>query len=73
MTLSQMLSEYRALRASVLRLWAQAHREAGPADVEEITRFNEAIDQAVTLSTDSSVSTLSSRAEYTTPMCTSMV
>jgi signal transduction histidine kinase len=42
----QLVAEYRALRASVLRLWT----DAAPLDktgVEDITRFNEAIDQAV--------------------------
>ena len=42
------VAEYRALRASVLRLW----RESGPApdlrDVDDLTRFNESIDQSLT-------------------------
>jgi signal transduction histidine kinase len=44
--LIQLIAEYRALRASVLRLW---ERDAdGPArDLEDVIRFNEAIDQAV--------------------------
>lgn len=46
-TMNQLVSEYRALRASVLRLWA----EHSPVDaitlVRDITRFNEAIDQAL--------------------------
>lgn len=41
----QMVSEFRALRASVLRLWAEAQSEFNRANLEEITRFNEAIDQ----------------------------
>ena len=41
----QMASEFRALRASVLRLWSEAQSEFNRADLEEITRFNEAIDQ----------------------------
>jgi signal transduction histidine kinase len=44
--INQMASEYRALRASVLRLW----RDASPAadtDLEDAIRFNEAIDQAL--------------------------
>ena len=44
--MNQMASEYRALRASVLHLWAVACGP-GAAEPEEITRFNEAIDQAV--------------------------
>lgn len=43
----QMVSEYRALRASVIRLWAEAEGAAGPDDLEDLTRFNEAIDQAL--------------------------
>ncbi|MEX2178153.1 MAG: sensor histidine kinase [Gemmatimonadaceae bacterium] len=43
----QMVSEYRALRASVIRLWTTAHGEVTPDDLEDLTRFNEAIDQAL--------------------------
>lgn len=46
--LPAVVAEYRALRASVLRLW----RESGPApdlrDLADVTRFNEAIDQSLT-------------------------
>jgi signal transduction histidine kinase len=42
------VAEYRALRASVLRLW----RESGPApdlrDLDDVTRFNESVDQSLT-------------------------
>ena len=44
--INQLVAEYRALRASVLRLWL----DAGPLDhggVQDIVRFDEAIDQAV--------------------------
>lgn len=46
-SLDQMVSEYRALRSSVLRLWlAQGH--AGEAhELDDMVRFNEAIDQAL--------------------------
>jgi signal transduction histidine kinase len=44
--INQLVSEYRALRASVLRLWVDASPLDEPG-VEEIIRFNEAIDQAV--------------------------
>ena len=40
--LGQMVAEYRALRASVLRLW-----EKGGSDPGGVTRFNEAIDEAL--------------------------
>jgi len=46
-TTDQMVSEYRALRASVIRLWTKAQREIEPTDLEDLTRFNEAIDQAL--------------------------
>jgi hypothetical protein len=44
--INQLVAEYRALRAAVLRMWF----DAGPLDdtgVEDMIRFNEAIDQAV--------------------------
>ncbi|MEX2466752.1 MAG: sensor histidine kinase, partial [Gemmatimonadota bacterium] len=47
-SLEETVSEYRALRASVLRLWtASGGIEADPATLEDITRFDEAIDQAL--------------------------
>lgn len=47
-TLDQMVSEYRALRSSVLRLWLSQGASLDQADrVPEIIRFNEAIDQAL--------------------------
>lgn len=46
-TVGQMVAEFRALRASVLRLWTRRQREVGPQDLEDVTRFNEAIDQAI--------------------------
>lgn len=47
-TLDQMVSEYRALRSSVLRLWLSQEATLDQADrVPEIIRFNEAIDQAL--------------------------
>lgn len=43
----QMVSEYRALRATVIRLWAEAQGKATSEDLEDVIRFNEAIDQAL--------------------------
>ena len=43
LTLDQLVSEYRALRASVLRLWEETQLE----EEGEITRFNEAIDETL--------------------------
>ena len=45
--LNQLVSEFRALRASVLQLWEQAQGEAQG----EVTRFNEAIDEILGTST----------------------
>lgn len=44
--INQLVAEYRALRASVLRLWIDASPLDEPG-VEDMIRFNEAIDQAV--------------------------
>ena len=46
-TIDQLVSEYRALRASVLKLWGEACHNTLLTDPEDITRFNEAIDQAL--------------------------
>jgi signal transduction histidine kinase len=44
--IKQLASEYRALRASVLSMWIDACRPAAP-HLQDLIRFNEAIDQAV--------------------------
>jgi hypothetical protein len=44
--INQLVAEYRALRASVLRLWIDASPLDEPG-IEDVIRFNEAIDQAV--------------------------
>ncbi|CAN5746150.1 sensor histidine kinase [soil metagenome] len=48
----QLVAEYRALRASVLRLW-----EKGGTDPGGVTRFNEAIDEALTEAIENFTST----------------
>jgi len=50
--LNQMVSEYRALRASVLRLWSNFGHPEDPATIEDVIRFGEAIDQAIAESVD---------------------
>jgi len=45
--LVQIMAEYRALRACVLRLWRESDPHGFAKGAEEITRFTEAIDQAV--------------------------
>src|SRR3954466_4637340 len=46
-TVEQMVSEFRALRASVLHLWSRERGEANAEDLQDLTRFNESIDQAI--------------------------
>ena len=46
--LDQMVSEYRALRASVTKLWGAQDLEPSRQSVADLVRFNEAIDQATT-------------------------
>ncbi len=50
--ISQLVAEYRALRASVLRLWIDDF-ELVAGDLDDLMRFNEAIDQAVAESVES--------------------
>lgn len=45
--ITEVVSEYRALRASVLRLWQQSLPGADLNDIDDITRFNEALDQSL--------------------------
>lgn len=56
--INQLCAEYRALRAVVLRLWLD-EGEGEPPGLDDIVRFNEAIDQALT----ESVSFFSSQVE----------
>lgn len=46
-SVEQMVAEFRALRASVIRLWMGTGSRVCAMDLDDITRFNEAIDQAV--------------------------
>lgn len=46
LSIEQLVAEYRVLRSTVLRLWADAHQPNAHAP-EDTLRFNEAIDQAV--------------------------
>lgn len=45
--IEQMVAEYRALRATVVRLWSASTAVFEAADLEDMIRFNEAVDQAV--------------------------
>jgi PAS domain S-box-containing protein len=62
-TIGQLVAEYRALRASVLKLWADETRDAAQTDLEDVTRFNEAIDQALSESVARFASTAAETAE----------
>jgi diguanylate cyclase (GGDEF)-like protein/PAS domain S-box-containing protein len=44
---NEAVAEFRALRASVLWLWSARLQEVPHAEADDITRFNESIDQAV--------------------------
>ena len=46
-SVGEMTSEYRALRASVIRLWTKAKGSLSGSDLEDLMRFNEAIDQSL--------------------------
>jgi signal transduction histidine kinase len=59
-TLIQLSSEFRALRASVLRLWLQQVETVSPDVLDDVVRFNEAIDQALA----ESIVTYSDRAAH---------
>lgn len=46
-TIAQMVAEFRALRATVIRLWTQQVHEIAGADLDDMARFHEGIDQAI--------------------------
>jgi diguanylate cyclase (GGDEF)-like protein/PAS domain S-box-containing protein len=46
-SIQDLVSEFRALRASVLRLWEKNPVDTQLSDMNEISRFNESIDQAL--------------------------
>jgi signal transduction histidine kinase len=46
-TVAQMVSEFRALRACVIRLWLREQPDVTSMDLQDMIRFNEAIDQAI--------------------------
>lgn len=51
-TLTEMVSEYRALRASIIRRWTAQLHAADEVQLSELTRFGEAIDEGLTESID---------------------
>jgi signal transduction histidine kinase len=46
-SVEQMVAEFRALRASVIRLWMKGGDQVRAVDLDDMTRFNEAIDQSI--------------------------
>ncbi|MFL6672771.1 MAG: ATP-binding protein [Massilia sp.] len=51
-SIAELISEYRALRASVLRLWGKCSDAVQQSDLDDMLRFNEAIDQSVAEAVD---------------------
>ena len=49
LSLPALVAEYRALRASVLRLWRPSMSDCDVRDLDDLTRFSEAIDQSLAL------------------------
>src|ERR1700733_7994853 len=45
--LNEIVAEYRAIRASVVRLWTREMNIADRSNLDELIRFNEAIDEAM--------------------------
>lgn len=45
--ITDVVSEYRALRASVLRLWRKSLPQPDLNDIDDLTRFNESLDQSL--------------------------
>jgi PAS domain S-box-containing protein len=50
LTLQQLIAEYRALRASVIRRWSERAVNGGMEDMADRTRFNEAVDECLAAS-----------------------
>jgi signal transduction histidine kinase len=46
-TVVQLVSEYRAMRSSVLALWTAETSTGRASDMDDVTRFHEAVDQAL--------------------------
>lgn len=44
---NQMVSEFRALRATVIRLWSSSGHHLTSDDLDDVSRFNEAVDAAL--------------------------
>jgi len=62
--LRELVAEYRALRSSVIHLWILTVPEAGAQEMQDITRFNEAIDQSLAESISSFAEKVDASREY---------
>jgi signal transduction histidine kinase len=47
-TINEVVAEYRALRASVIQMWTREMGSADRENLDELTRFNEALDEGLT-------------------------
>lgn len=59
-----LVAEYRALRSSVIHLWILTVPEPGAEEMQDITRFNEAIDQSLAESISSFAEKVDASREY---------
>ncbi len=62
--LRELVAEYRALRSSVIHLWILTVPEPGDQEMQDITRFNEAIDQSLAESISSFAEKVDASREY---------
>ncbi|WP_124076982.1 sensor histidine kinase [Burkholderia gladioli] len=67
--INDVVAEFRALRAAVLRRWAEAAPAASAHALQDMTRFNEAVDQALA----ETVRAYTSRAERSRDLFVAMV
>jgi len=67
----ELTAEYRALRASVTKLWGNAKKQMDASDINDLVRFNEAIDQILNESIDSYSSTKEQQIRHLATMISS--
>ena len=67
------IAEYRALRASVLRLWRESEPTSALHDLDDVTRFNESMDQSLTHVTTLGIHLCSANAHLCSTNCRRLV
>ena len=67
----EVAAEYRALRASVTKLWGNIKKTMCASDINDLVRFNEAIDQSLNESIDSYSSTKEQQVHHLATMLSS--